>query len=177
MVRIENLPGIAFSGFVGIGIYQTSAEILAASGPVGALLAYIFAALVAFSVLRCLAEMASVRPVTGALMDFPEKFVDEALGFAVGIMYWWVAGVRLNICLLTVDKRLANCMSMVTLTIASVMFTQFWHSSLTIASATFIMLLVLFLMNACGVRVSVCNIFKRMFLLRSADIRQFGVGI
>lgn len=23
-------------------------------------------------------------------MDFPEKFVDEALGFAVGIMYWSV---------------------------------------------------------------------------------------
>ena len=38
--------------------------------------------------MRSLAEMASVRPVSGALMDFPGVFVDEALGFAVGFMYW-----------------------------------------------------------------------------------------
>ena len=38
--------------------------------------------------MRCLAEMALVRPVKGPLMDFPHTFVDEALGFAVGIMYW-----------------------------------------------------------------------------------------
>lgn len=73
--------------------------------------------------------------------------------------------------MLTIDIRLANCMSMVVLTIASVMFTQFWDSSLTIASATFVMLLVLFLMNACGVRVSVCNSSEGKFLLRNADIR------
>lgn len=40
--------------------------------------------------MRSLAEMASVRPVNGALMDYPHTFVDEALGFAVGIMYWSV---------------------------------------------------------------------------------------
>ncbi|KAL9608804.1 MAG: hypothetical protein Q9167_006377 [Letrouitia subvulpina] len=97
--------------------------------------------------------MASVRPVAGALMDFPEKFVDEALGFTVGIMYWLVVEVRSNVRLLTISTRLANCMSMIALTIASVNFTQFWDSSLTIAVATFIMLLVLFLMNACGVRI------------------------
>lgn len=80
--------GIAFSGAVGIGIYQTSSEIIALGGPVGAIIAYIFAGLVILSVLRCIAEMVSVRPVKGPLMDFPNTFVDEALGFAVGIMYW-----------------------------------------------------------------------------------------
>lgn len=80
--------GIAFSGAVGIGIYQTSSEIIALGGPVGAIIAYIFAGLVILSVLRCIAEMVSVRPVKGPLMDFPNTFVDEALGFTVGIMYW-----------------------------------------------------------------------------------------
>ena len=34
--------------------------------------------------------MVSVRPVKGALMDYPDVFVDEALGFTVGIFYWEV---------------------------------------------------------------------------------------
>ena len=38
--------------------------------------------------MRCLAEMVSVRPVAAPLIDFPHTFVDEALGFTVGVMYW-----------------------------------------------------------------------------------------
>ncbi|KAL8796525.1 MAG: hypothetical protein Q9195_001199 [Heterodermia aff. obscurata] len=43
--RSDNGTGIAFSGAVGIGIYQTSSEIIALGGPVGAFIAYIFAGL------------------------------------------------------------------------------------------------------------------------------------
>ncbi|KAL8686801.1 MAG: hypothetical protein Q9218_006857 [Villophora microphyllina] len=74
--------------------------------------------------------------VTAPLIDFPHTFVDEALGFTVGIMYW-----------------LANCMSMVTLTIAAAMFTQYWPSNFGMTSATFVLLLALFFMNACGVQL------------------------
>ena len=54
----------------------------------GALIAFLLAGLVIFSVMRCLAEMVSVRPVEGALMSFPAVFVEPALGFAVGVTYW-----------------------------------------------------------------------------------------
>ncbi|KAL2047572.1 hypothetical protein N7G274_000613 [Stereocaulon virgatum] len=107
-LKRHHCTGIAFSSAVGIGLFQTSGEIIAMGGPVGALIAYVFAGLVIFSVMRSLAEMVSVRPVRGAIMDYPDVFVDEALGFAVGTMYW-----------------LANCMSMVTLTVAAAMFTQY----------------------------------------------------
>ncbi len=80
--------GIAFSGAVGIGLFQTSGQIIALGGPVGALLAFCFAGLIVISVMRSLAEMVSVRPVKGAIMDYPDVFVDEALGFAVGLLYW-----------------------------------------------------------------------------------------
>ncbi|KAL8639556.1 MAG: hypothetical protein Q9228_003420 [Teloschistes exilis] len=140
----HHITGIAFSGAVGIGIFTIPGEIIALGGPVGALLAFIFAALVIFCVMRCLAEMVSVRPdeanqryqVNAPLIDFPHTFVDEALGFTVGIMYW-----------------LANCMSMVTLTIAAAMFTQYWPSSFGMTSATFVLLLAMFFMNACGVQL------------------------
>lgn len=145
--------GIAFSGAVGIGIFNTSGEILALGGPVGALLAFIFAGLVIFSVMRCLAEMVSVRPVAAPLIDFPHTFVDEALGFTVGVMYWSVCRDQQQLQALTDVSRLANCVSMVTLTIATAMFTQYWESSFGITAATFILLLALFLMNACGVEL------------------------
>ncbi|KAL8868785.1 MAG: hypothetical protein Q9174_004756, partial [Haloplaca sp. 1 TL-2023] len=132
----HHITGIAFSGAVGIGIFQTSGEVISLGGPVGALLAYIFASIVIFSVMRSLAEMVSVRPVTAPLIDFPHTFVDEALGFTVGIMYW-----------------LANCMSMVSLTIAAAMFTQYWPSSFSMTSAIFVCLLALYFGNACGVQL------------------------
>ncbi|CAD6592054.1 MAG: Cationic amino acid transporter 2 [Alectoria sarmentosa] len=135
-LKRHHVTGIAFSGAVGIGLFQTSGQIIALGGPVGAFIAYLFAGLTIFAVMRSLAEVASVRPVSGAIMDYPDVFVDEALGFAVGVMYW-----------------LANCMSMVALTIAAAMFTQYWGPGFGVAPATFILLLVIVLMNACGVRI------------------------
>lgn len=43
---------------------------------------------------------------------------------------------------------------MVTLTIAAAMFTQYWSPNFGKAPATFVLLLLIILMNACGVRVS-----------------------
>ncbi len=44
-------------------------------------------------------------------------------------------------------------MSMVTLTIAGAMFTQFWNPQLNLYVAVFILLTAMLMMNACGVRV------------------------
>ena len=46
-------------------------------------------------------------------------------------------------------------MSMVTLTIATAMFTQYWGPGFGVAPATFVLLLTIAMMNACGVRVRV----------------------
>ncbi|CAF9940438.1 MAG: Cationic amino acid transporter 2 [Alectoria fallacina] len=153
-LKRHHVTGIAFSGAVGIGLFQTSGQIIAIGGPVGAFLAYLFAGLTIFAVMRSLAEIVSVRPVSGAIMDYPDVFVDEALGFAVGVMYWWGPALAcLSQSLLIGEKRLANCISMVTLTIAAAMFTQYWGPGFGVAPATFILLLVIVLMNACGVRI------------------------
>ena len=54
-------------------------------------------------------------------------------------------------------NRMANCMSMVTLTIAAAMFTQYWGPNFGIAPATFVLLIILVMMNVCGVRVGFCQ--------------------
>lgn len=81
------ITAIAFSGTVGMGIFVTSGELIGISGAVGCIIAYILAGFIIIPVMRSLAELASVRPVRGGLMDYPETYVDEALGFAVGVTY------------------------------------------------------------------------------------------
>lgn len=82
--------GIAFSGTVGVGFFVQSGQLISISGSLGCVLAFIFAGLIIVAVMRSLAELVSVRPVAGALMDYPHTFVDPALGFAVGVTYWSV---------------------------------------------------------------------------------------
>ena len=79
--------GIAFSGTVGVGLFVTSGELIGISGSAGCVIAYAFAGLIVTAVMRGLAEMVSVRPVSGALIDYPSIFVDRSLGFAVGFVY------------------------------------------------------------------------------------------
>ena len=58
-------------------------------------------------VMRSLAEMVSVQALTAPLIGFPDTFVDEALGFAVGIAY--TLAQCLNMAVLTsVAARQAN---------------------------------------------------------------------
>ena len=84
--------GIAFSGTVGVGLFVTSGELIGISGSAGCVTAYAVAGLIVTAVMRSLAEMVSVRPISGALIDYPAVFVDPALGFAVGVTYWLVVG-------------------------------------------------------------------------------------
>lgn len=61
-------------------------------------------------------------------------------------------------------------MSMVTLAIAAAMFTQYWGPGFGLAPATFILLLAIVLMNACGVRVRLCLTLGRRLCLATIDL-------
>jgi amino acid permease len=79
---------ISVSGTIGIGLVLTSSSILRLSGSTGAIVAYAMMGLVVASVVSCIAEMLSLMPAPGAIMLFPSRFVNESLGFAVGVSYW-----------------------------------------------------------------------------------------
>ena len=73
---------------IGIGLLIFSGRILGLTGGLGVVICFLLAGLVVSSVMACLAEMASVRPVVGAIFDYPKVYVHPALGFAVGFIYW-----------------------------------------------------------------------------------------
>ena len=103
---------------------------------------YVYAGVIIISVMRCLAELVSVRPVSGALIDYPHTFVDPALGFAVAVMYW-----------------AAQCVSMATVTAAAVRLADDFETNGTLdsnskAGITVALLVITLISNICGVKVS-----------------------
>lgn len=73
-----------------MGIFTNTGQLISVSGSAGCVLGYAMSAFIVTAVMRSLAEMVSVRPFSGALIDFPATFVDPALGFAVGVIYWYI---------------------------------------------------------------------------------------
>ena len=47
-----------------------------------------FSVLMLSAVISCLGEMTALMPVNAPVMEFPRRFLDRGVGFAVGWMYW-----------------------------------------------------------------------------------------
>lgn len=43
-----------------------------------------------------LGEMVSLIPEAGAIMEMPNRFLDEAFGWTVAIMYWFVYAMGMS---------------------------------------------------------------------------------
>lgn len=54
------------------------------AGPLSVLLGYTFTGVAVFAMMQCLGEMATWLPLPGSIPQFCARYVDDALGFAVG---------------------------------------------------------------------------------------------
>ena len=79
---------IAFSTVVGIGLFLQAGKVIHYTGPGPAIFAYLITGSVMWSAMACLGEMTALFPVKGAVFEFPGRFLDEAVGYAVGWMAW-----------------------------------------------------------------------------------------
>lgn len=73
---------------VGNGLFLGSGKSIAGAGPGGAIVAYLLMGTVISSVISCLGEMTALMPVNAPMMEFPRRFIDRGVGFAVGWIYW-----------------------------------------------------------------------------------------
>lgn len=80
---------ITFSSTVGIGLFLQSGKMMYLIGPGGAVIAYLLMGSLMWSAVASLGEMAALFPVKGPTIDFPSRYVDESVGFAVGWMAWY----------------------------------------------------------------------------------------
>lgn len=88
VLKERHINMIAFSGTIGNGLFLGSGRALASAGPGGAVLSYILVGTIISSVISCLGEMTALMPVNAPVMEFPRRYLDRGVGFAVGWIYW-----------------------------------------------------------------------------------------
>lgn len=94
-LKARHISMIAIGGTIGTGLFVGSGSALATGGPVGLLLGYVIMGFIVYGVMTALGEMSTLFPVTGSFAHYATRFVDPALGFAVGWNYWYSYAITL----------------------------------------------------------------------------------
>ncbi|KAL5389219.1 hypothetical protein DPSP01_002532 [Paraphaeosphaeria sporulosa] len=87
---------MAFSACIGFGLFLHTGEVLNVAGPGLAVVAFLLATSVFWCVVSCLGEMTALFPVQGPLFEFPARYLDDAVGYAVGWMAWFSWAVTIS---------------------------------------------------------------------------------
>lgn len=88
-LKVRHINMIAIGGAIGTGLFVAMGGSLHAAGPGGALVAYGVIGIMVFFLMTSLGEMSTYMPITGSFETYATKFVDPALGFALGWNYWY----------------------------------------------------------------------------------------
>lgn len=100
-LKTRHLSMIALGGSIGTGLFVASGSAVSKAGPGGAILAYTAIGLMVFFLMTSLGEMATYMPVSGSFSTYASKFIDPAVGFALGWNYWFNWAITLAVDLST----------------------------------------------------------------------------
>lgn len=81
---------LAFSACIGFGLFLQSGIVIQMAGPGLAIICFLLACTLMWSVIAALGEMTALFPIQGPLFEFPGRFLDEAVGYAAGWTSWYV---------------------------------------------------------------------------------------
>ncbi|PJI08835.1 MULTISPECIES: amino acid permease [Clostridium] len=88
-LKTRHMNMIAIGGSIGTGLFFTSGNAISTAGPGGAIAAYAVMGILVYFLMTSLGEMATMIPNSGSFETYASKFVDPALGFALGWNYWF----------------------------------------------------------------------------------------
>ncbi|ODV92577.1 hypothetical protein CANCADRAFT_30699 [Tortispora caseinolytica NRRL Y-17796] len=91
----RHLHFIALGGSVGVGLFLALGKAIRVGGPLGSLLGFFLTGCLITAVMLCLCEMVTLIPVAGGLSAFASRFIDDAVGFALGVSYWFSFAIAL----------------------------------------------------------------------------------
>lgn len=113
LLEARHLQFIALGGTLGTGLFVGVASVYATGGPLALLLGYSLIGTAVYCVMMCvhdlwrtlvcgtwtedarsaLGEMTSLLPINGAFQHYAGRFVDPALAYATGWMYWFIYAI------------------------------------------------------------------------------------
>lgn len=88
-LQSRHITMISLGGTIGTGLFLASGSAIATAGPGGTLLAYALIGIMVYFLMTSLGEMAAFMPTSGSFSTYATRFVDPALGFALGWNYWY----------------------------------------------------------------------------------------
>ncbi|MDQ0148273.1 amino acid permease [Eubacterium multiforme] len=88
-LKARHLNMIALGGSIGTGIFLAMGDSIHEAGIGGSIVAYGVIGIMVYFLITSLGEMATYMPVSGSFGVYATKFVDPALGFALGWNYWY----------------------------------------------------------------------------------------
>ncbi|KAI0270237.1 general amino acid permease 1 [Russula aff. rugulosa BPL654] len=83
------------AGVIGTGLFLGLGQLLPTTGPLGVILVFLLVGSVASASMVSVTEMAVFAPVPGSLSHYAGRWVDPALGFAVGWNYFYTCAIAL----------------------------------------------------------------------------------
>lgn len=89
----RHLVMISLGGAIGTGLFLGSGEVIAQTGPVGAIISYILGGVIAYMVMLCLGELAVHMPVSGSFGAYARQYIGPGTGYTITWLYWltWAA--------------------------------------------------------------------------------------
>lgn len=135
-LKARHMNMIAIGGAIGTGLFVASGGSISAAGPGGALVAYGLIGIMVYFLMTSLGEMATFMPISGSFETYATKFVDPALGFALGWNYWYNWAI-------TVAAEL----------VAAVIVVKFWIPSAPAMLVSALCLALLFVLNVFSARM------------------------
>lgn len=88
-LKSRHITMISLGGTIGTGLFLASGSAISSAGPGGALMAYALIGIMVYFLMTSLGEMAAFMPTSGSFSTYATRFVDPALGFALGWNYWY----------------------------------------------------------------------------------------
>lgn len=88
-LKARHLNMIALGGSIGTGIFLAMGDSIHVAGIGGSIVAYGLIGIMVYFLITSLGEMATYMPVSGSFGVYATKFIDPALGFALGWNYWY----------------------------------------------------------------------------------------
>lgn len=83
-LKSRHIQFIALGGTIGTGLFLGIGRAFTTAGPLSLLLGYTFTGVAIYAMMQSLGEMATWLPLPGAIPQFCARYVDGAMGFAVG---------------------------------------------------------------------------------------------
>ena len=96
-LKARHINLIAIGGAIGTGLFVGTGASISAAGPGGAVVSYGVIGIAIYFMMTALGEMVTHRPVAGAFETYTGEYVEPALGFTVGWMYWYSCAMTIAV--------------------------------------------------------------------------------